>query len=160
MLPRLRLAAHDKFGTVSVADSVRFMELHTRHHGKQMVDTPQQTPIHMAYDERLPTRIRRALSDRTDITERTMFGGLAFLCDGRMCCGLVGHDLMVRVPIDEFDAALRKRHVRPMDVIGKPLKGFVYVSRSGIATPTSLRDWLMRGERAATQAAARRNRQR
>jgi hypothetical protein len=106
----------------------------------------------MAYDEHLANRIRRALGNREDFTERKMFGGLAFLCQGRMCCGIVGNDLMVRVPIDEFDAALQRRHVRPMDFTGKPLKGFVYVSASGFATAASLRGWLTQGERAAKNA--------
>jgi hypothetical protein len=45
-----------------------------------------------------------------------------------MCCGIVGRDLMVRIPDDEFDAVMRRRHVRPMDFAGRPLRGFVYVS--------------------------------
>jgi hypothetical protein len=61
---------------------------------------------------------------------------------------------MVRVPMSEFDAALRKRHVRPMDFTGKPLTGFVYVSPSGIRTAVSLRRWLTLGERAARSATA------
>ncbi|MGH9200841.1 MAG: TfoX/Sxy family protein, partial [Vicinamibacterales bacterium] len=65
----------------------------------------------MAYDEQLANRIRRVMGDRRDVTERKMFGGLAFLCQGRMCCGIVGSDLMVRVPLDECDALLRGRHV-------------------------------------------------
>jgi hypothetical protein len=72
-----------------------------------------------------------------------------------MCCGIVGNDLMVRVPMDEFNAALRKRHVRPMDFTGKPLKGFVYVSPSGFATAASLRVWLTRAVRAAQSASVR-----
>ena len=82
----------------------------------------------MAYDEQLANRIRQAFGVRHDITERKMFGGLAFLCLGRMCCGIVGSDLMVRIPDDEFDAVMRNRYVRPMDFTGKPLRGFVYVS--------------------------------
>jgi hypothetical protein len=103
----------------------------------------------MAYDERLANRIRRVLAERSDFTERKMFGGLAFFCQGRMCCGIVGNDLMVRVPIDEFDAALRSRYARPMDFTGKPLKGFVYVSPRGVPTAAALRAWMARGERAA-----------
>ena len=52
----------------------------------------------MAYDERLAKRVRRIFGDRTGCVERKMFGGLAFLLRGRMCCGIVGNDLMVRVP--------------------------------------------------------------
>ena len=109
----------------------------------------------MAYDEHLATRIRRALRDSGRFTEREMFGGLAFLYQGRMCFGIVGDDLMVRVPLDEFDKALRKRHVRPMDFTGKPLKGFVYVSPRGMATAASLRAWLTQGERAAMNTRSR-----
>src|SRR5262245_22321678 len=84
-----------------------------------------------------------------------MFGGLAFLYRGRMCCGIVGRDLMLRVPIDTFDAVVRGRHVRPMDFTGKPLGGFVYVSPSGFRTAMALRSWLAHGVRAAAAKAAR-----
>ena len=93
----------------------------------------------MAYDEQLANRIRQAFGVRYDITERKMFGGLAFLCLGRMCCGIVGSDLMVRIPDDEFDAVMRNRYVRPMDFTGKPLRGFVYVSAPGFRTRAALR---------------------
>src|SRR5258708_231036 len=57
----------------------------------------------MAYDEKLAQRIRQAFGTRRDIAARKMFGGLTFLCRGRMCCGIVGADLMVRVAEDQFD---------------------------------------------------------
>ena len=114
----------------------------------------------MAFDEDLANRIRRALGARKEFNERKMFGGLAFLYQGRMCCGIVGNDLMVRVPIDEFDAVLRRRYVRPMDFTGKPLRGFVYVSPPGCSTAASLRAWLTRGERAAKRATAGRTERR
>jgi hypothetical protein len=103
----------------------------------------------MAYDERLANRIRRVFGDDDNVTERKMFGGLAFLWRGRMSCGIVGGDLMVRVPLDEFDALLRKPHVRPMDFTGRPLKGFVYVSPAGFRTSSALGAWVSRGQRAA-----------
>jgi hypothetical protein len=109
----------------------------------------------MAYDEQLANRIRQAFGVRHDITERKMFGGLAFLCLGRMCCGIVGSDLMVRIPADEVAAIMRSRCVRPMDFTGKPLKGFVYVSAPGFRTRAALRAWLSRGERVAAEIAAR-----
>jgi len=108
----------------------------------------------MAYDEELANRIRRLFGARRDIVERKMFGGLTFLCQGRMCCGIVDSDLMVRVADDEFDVVLRGRHVRPMDFTGKPLRGFVYVSPPGFRTATALRTWLSRGERVAQAKAA------
>ncbi len=103
----------------------------------------------MAYDEQLANRIRQAFHGRGYITERKMFGGLAFLYQGRMCCGIVGNDLMVRVPINEVDGVLRRRHVKPMDFTGKPLRGFAYVSPPGFRTAAALREWLARGERGA-----------
>ena len=107
----------------------------------------------MAYDEPLANRIRQAFGTRKDITERKMFGGLAFLYRGRMCCGIVGRDLMVRIPDDEFDGVMRGRHVRPMDFTGKPLRGFVYVSPPGFRTAAALRTWVSRGERVAKEKA-------
>ena len=83
-----------------------------------------------------------------------MFGGLAFLCLGRMCCGIVGSDLMVRIPDDESDTVMRNRYVRPMDFTGRPLRGFVYVSPPGFRTAAALRTWLSRGERVAEEKAA------
>jgi TfoX/Sxy family transcriptional regulator of competence genes len=108
----------------------------------------------MAYDEGLATRIRRHFSGRTDVTERKMFGGLAFLCNGRMCCGIVGTDLMVRVSKDAYESTLAEPHVRPMDFTGRPMKGFVYVARVALRTPTSLRTWLSRGAQVAREQEA------
>lgn len=102
----------------------------------------------MAYDEKLAQRIRHAFGARRDVAECKMFGGLTFLCRGRMCCGVVGADLMVRVADDEFDQIMRERHVRPMDFTGRPLRGFVYVSPPGFRTAAALHKWLSRGERA------------
>jgi len=109
----------------------------------------------MAYDEKLAQRIRLAFGRRRDVAERKMFGGLTFLCGGRMCCGVVGADLMVRVAEDQFDEVVRRRHVRPMYFTGRPLRGFVYVSPPGFRTAAALRAWLSRGERVASQKAAK-----
>jgi TfoX/Sxy family transcriptional regulator of competence genes len=103
----------------------------------------------MASDETLAERIRHVLRDRTDVTERRMFGGLAFLFDGRMCLGIVNHDLMVRVVAREMPAVLRRRHVRPMDFTGKPLRGFVFVAPEALTTARSLVSWIDRGLRFA-----------
>jgi hypothetical protein len=106
----------------------------------------------MPYDERLAARIRQQFAARRDVTERKMFGGLTFMLRGRMCCGIVGGYLMVRVADDEFEAVMRDRYVRPMDFTGKPLSGFVYVSPPGFSTAGALRSWLSRGERVAKKA--------
>jgi len=107
----------------------------------------------MAYDEALAQRIRGLLNGPT-VEERKMFGGLAFLAGGRMCCGVQGTDLMVRVPKEEEAVALRQPHVRQMDFTGRPLKGFVYVSAAGTKSAAALRRWVDLGRQVATQAAA------
>lgn len=101
----------------------------------------------MPHDTELAERIRHVLRERSDLTERKMFGGLAFLLAGRMCCGILGGELIVRIADDEFQSVMRRPHVRLMDFTGKPLKGFVYVSPPGFRTSTLLRAWLARGER-------------
>ena len=99
----------------------------------------------MAFDEELADRIRFLVRGRSDIAERKMFGGLAFLLRGRMCFGIVGSDLMVRVGADDYHGSLAKKHVRPMDFTGRPLKGMVYVAPAGVQTKTALRYWIERG---------------
>lgn len=105
----------------------------------------------MAYDERLAARIREVLRGQSRITERKMFGGVAFLCDGRMCCGVAGPDLVVRVIEAEMPAALSKHHVRPMDLTGRPLRGFVFVSPGGCRTAAALQKWVANGLRFVEQ---------
>jgi hypothetical protein len=103
----------------------------------------------MAYDESLAARVRVTLRGVRGVSERKMFGGLAFLVGGRMCCGIVGADLMVRVPVAEYAAALGRRHVRPMDFTGRPLKGFVYVSPKALKTKAALEGWIARATKVA-----------
>ena len=69
----------------------------------------------MAYDEALAERIRALLAERDDVTERKMFGGIAFMAHGNMCCGVSGEDLMVCLGEDAADAALDEPGARPMD---------------------------------------------
>ena len=101
----------------------------------------------MAYDDGLAARVRKAFRGRRGVTERKMFGGLTFMYRQRMCCGIVGADLVVRVAPEEFAAALRRKHVRPMDFTGKPMKGFVYVGPAGLKSSAALRAWVERGQR-------------
>lgn len=99
----------------------------------------------MAYDEKLADRVREVLRRRRSIEEKKMFGGLAFLVNGHMACGIVGDDLMVRVGADAHEAALKKRGARPMDFTGRPMKGMVYVAPSALRRSTSLETWVEKG---------------
>ena len=94
----------------------------------------------MAYDEKLADRIRDVLADTADVTERKMFGGLAFMVRGHMVCGVVDEDLMLRLGLDGARAALSRPHVRPMDFTGRPMASMVYVEPAGVAGE-ALDDW-------------------
>ena len=98
----------------------------------------------MAYDEALAARTRAALAGRPEVTERKMFGGIAFMVAGNMAVGVIGEDLMARVGPDAHDDALAEPHVRPMDFAGRPMKGMVYVDPGGIGTQEALRRWVDR----------------
>ena len=99
----------------------------------------------MSYDEKLAIRVRRALGRRGDVVEKKMFGGLCFMVNGSMCCGLTKNDFMVRVGPAEYDDALTQRHARPMDFTGRPLKGMVYVAPEGLRSEAALARWVGRG---------------
>ena len=96
----------------------------------------------MSYDQGLAERLREALEGRTGVTEKEMFGGLAFLLHGSMFVGIVHDDLMVRVGPAQHDASLARPHARPMDFAGRPMKGFVYVAPEGIDSDAALAEWV------------------
>jgi TfoX/Sxy family transcriptional regulator of competence genes len=99
----------------------------------------------MAFDEGLAQRVREALEEREDVTERRMFGGIAFMLAGNMCVGVVGDDLMVRVGPDTHAEALAQPEAREMDFTGRPMKGLVYVDGARLDSDTRLADWVRRG---------------
>ncbi len=96
----------------------------------------------MAYDEILADRLRDCFAGQKDIAEKKMFGGLAIMLSGNMCCGVTDDRLMARVGPDHYQEALARPHASEMDFTGKPLKGFVYVAAEGIATGKALREWV------------------
>jgi hypothetical protein len=99
----------------------------------------------MAYDEGLATRIRDVLDEQPGLAEKQMFGGLAFLLHGNMACGVRGDDLVVRVSAGTADAALGEPGVRPFDLTGRPMKGWLLVDADGHAEDKDLRRWVDRG---------------
>ena len=82
----------------------------------------------MPYDEALAERVRRALAGTKGLTEKKMFGGIAFLVDGAMCIGVDKGDLIVRCAKDETEALLAKVGVREFDLSGgRPMKVWLLV---------------------------------
>jgi len=96
----------------------------------------------MAFDDKLAERVRVILGPRPDVTERKMFGGLAFMLGGNMCCGIVGDELMARVGPEAYERLLARKHARQMDFTGRSLKGMLYVARAGLRTRASLAGWV------------------
>jgi TfoX/Sxy family transcriptional regulator of competence genes len=96
----------------------------------------------MAYDEHLAQRIRDIVGTDPGIDEKKMFGGLAVLLDGNMAVGVSGEELMVRVGVDDFDDALTQEGVRPFEMSGKRMKGWILVRGEGIAEDNDLERWV------------------
>src|SRR5207245_574643 len=90
-------------------------------------------------------RVRAELAAVKRVTEREMFGGLAFMVAGNMCCAVLGDELMVRVGPDLYHDALTRPHVSEADARGRAVRGMVYVSREGVADPAELGLWVRLG---------------
>ena len=99
----------------------------------------------MAFDEALADRVRDALAPRADLSERKMFGGIAFMIAGNMAVGVIGDDLMVRLEPADAERALTEPHARPMDFTGKPMKNMVFVDSAGTASDDDLASWVDAG---------------
>jgi TfoX/Sxy family transcriptional regulator of competence genes len=109
----------------------------------------------MSYDERTANRIRAVLARRRDVVERKMFGGLTFMVNGAMCCGITAEALVIRVGPAAYEAALAEPHVRPMTFTGRPLAGMVYVDPPGYRTARALTRWVQCGIDFVTATPAR-----
>ena len=96
----------------------------------------------MAYDVHLADRIRSILQSAGEFSEKKMFGGLAFMINGHMCCGVLKTDLVLRLTPEEAAAILRQPHTRPMDFTGKPMKSMIYVSATGTDSDEALAAWV------------------
>jgi hypothetical protein len=107
------------------------------------------------YSETTVALLRGILSNRADVAERRMMGGMCFMVAGHMCCGASGERLMVRVGLDAYAAALREPHVRPLDLGGRRPVGYVLVDREGFASEAQLRAWLDRALAAVAALPAR-----
>ena len=100
----------------------------------------------MAYDEDLANRIRELLAGEKGVTEKKMFGGLAFLIGGNMSVAASGQGgLLVRVDPGETDKLLKKPHVGLMEMGGRSMKGWLRVGDEGVRTKRQLEPWVKRG---------------
>lgn len=96
----------------------------------------------MAFDTILAGRIRDALARQPAIVEKKMFGGVCFLLHGHMLVGVWREFLIVRLGRDGAGQALRKPHVKIMDITGKPMAGWILVDPAGVEEDNQLTEWL------------------
>ena len=96
----------------------------------------------MPYSESLAARIRDVLAGRHGITEKKMFGGIAFLLHGNMCVGVWNTSMIARLGPEGASAALEKPNIVEFDITGRPMKGWVVVEAEGIDTDKQLLQWV------------------
>jgi hypothetical protein len=96
----------------------------------------------MAYDEKLAGRIRESLGTRAGLSEKKMFGGLAFLINGNMSVGVHGDAVIIRLEPHRTEDALGKPHTRVFNLSGRPMKGWILVDHAGVASTSALRQWI------------------
>jgi hypothetical protein len=99
----------------------------------------------MAYNQGLAERIEVALGDLPGLEQKKMFGGIGYLLDGNMACGVHGDALIVRVGRERYGDALLAPHTREFDMTGRPMVGWVVVGAEGIASDADLTDWVAQG---------------
>ena len=99
----------------------------------------------MAYDEGLAQRVREALAEQPELVEKKMFGGVGFMVQGNMACGVNRDNLIVQVGPASYEGALAQPHTGPFDMTGRPMKGWVVVVPDGYASDRDLERWVQQG---------------
>lgn len=102
----------------------------------------------MPYSEQLAARVRSALNslpESSSIVEKKMFGGLCYLHNGNMCCGVEKNRLMVRCGKMAYDEALQKPHCHEMDFTGRPMRGMVMIEHDGLIEDSAIQEWIQLG---------------
>jgi TfoX/Sxy family transcriptional regulator of competence genes len=111
----------------------------------------------MGYDEDLANRIRELIAGDPDITERRMFGGLAFLVDGNMSVAASSQGgLLVRVDPEDTAALVARPHARSFEMRGRAMQGWLRVDADGVRTKRQLEPWVTRGVAYARSLPAKR----
>jgi len=96
----------------------------------------------MPYNEDIEKRVLNIVSDWDNTSQKKMFGGVCHLMQGNMFCGVYKDFLILRLGVEEAKSALESPFVRPFDITGRPMKGWVMVEEQGFRTEESLRQWL------------------
>ncbi len=97
----------------------------------------------------LADRVRKVLSEREDVSQRRMFGGVCFMIHGNMCVGTWKGSLIVRLDKKDHDKTLAEPHTKPADITGRVMKGWALLEPAGIDSANDLETWV---DRAASYA--------
>jgi hypothetical protein len=101
----------------------------------------------MPYSEPLAARIRQVLARKRGIEEKKMFGGIGFLLHGNLLVGVWKDSLVVRLSADDAIDGLHEAHVKPFDITGRPMKGWLLVAPAGLTSADDLESWLTRAHK-------------
>ena len=96
----------------------------------------------MPYNEKIEARIKEIVSSWKNTDQKNMFGGVCHLLNGNMFCGVYKDFLILRLGKENGDKALALPHVKPFDITGRPMKGWVMVEQSGFQGDHDLESWL------------------
>ena len=99
----------------------------------------------MAYDQELDERLAKTIAG-WGTTRKKLFGGTCHLLNGNMLCGVHKSYLIVRLAPGETERALSQPHVKPFDITGKPMKGWIMVEKAGLSEQ-ALKQWLAEARR-------------
>jgi len=108
-------------------------------------ESPVRSHIAMAYDQQLADEVRARIGSRSGLTEREMFGGIAFMVNGNMAVGVSGNELMVRVGKEAHDEAVARPGAHDFDMSGRPMRGWLKVGADGLSTDADLQSWIDQG---------------
>jgi hypothetical protein len=109
----------------------------------------------MAFNAQLADRIRKILDPQPDLVEKKMFGGVGFLLNGNMACGVHGDNLIIRLDPEETGQALSKPHTHVFDLTGRPMRGWILVQPEGVTTKAALSKWVQVGVKYASSLPAK-----
>ena len=99
----------------------------------------------MAYDLKLEARVDELLKKKRGVVKKRMFGGLAYMLKGKMFCGVLKDQLVLRVSKEESVTLLKVKNVKPMNFTGRVIRGFLFIQSPALRTKKSLQSWLDRG---------------
>jgi len=101
----------------------------------------------MAYDETLAKRVDAALEKLSPprLVDKKMFGGIGFMVQGNLACGVINERLIVRVGKEAYEDALQKPGAGLFDITGRPMSGWVMVEAKVLQSDAALAGWVEQG---------------